>query len=151
MLQIYFIFISLYSLLGTFMTSIICANKNEKSGKTQYNHYRYIEKKIDLIKQQCGSLCEIHFEHAVPMSDKSLYYYEPIEKDVNCKTLWNSSIFDESSGFKEPIQKLPTYLQKYFSYNNTVDIKPYYFDQNEIDLRNHTFNTWGMISFCYSN
>ena len=133
------------TLLCTIGTTLISANTNENNSKPKFNPYKDIENKIHAIKKQCGSLCEINSSNYEPISEDSRFYYVPIKKDVNCKDLWNSSIFDETTKFKEAIQKLPVYLKQYFSFNNMVDIKPHYFDEKKTNIWNDTFNTWGKV------
>ena len=82
------------------------------------------------------------------VSKDSKFYYVPIEKEVNCNRLWNTSIFDEKNELKEAIQIIPKYLRDYFSHNNMVDIKLDYYDELKDNIWNETFNKWGTNIGC---
>ena len=138
-----FLFCIVHNFLYSLDECFVFGSQSETIAKSEYNPYRDVENKINEIKKQCGKLCEYNSTKYEPILDGSEFYYVPIEKEVNCKALWNSSIFDKSSTLKLTVQKLPVYLRKYFSYNNIVDIKPYYFDEKTSNIWNQTFNTWG--------
>ena len=78
------------------------------------------------------------------MQRENLYYPFP-KKDVNCYALWNTSIFDEPNKFQRTLQIIPSYLEKYFSYNNQVPIDPYYFDNLVEEERATDGATWGTL------
>ena len=146
MIYLWFAFGIVYNLLCVFETSLVSANENENNSKTKHHLYKDIENKINAIKQKCGTLCEINTSSYEPLLEDSKTIYRAIKKEVNCKDLWNSSIFDETSNFEQAIQKLPVYLRQHFSYNNMVDIKPHYYDEKEDNIWNNTFNRWGKAS-----
>ena len=144
MLRFCFTCIFVHHLILTFNSTLISASRNSDSVKEQHNLYKDIKKKIELIKKECGTLCNVDPSTYKPISDDSKFYYVPIKKDVDCKALWNNSIFDEKSKFKESPQRIPKYLRGYFTHNSTlVDIKPYYFDEMTDNILNETFNKWG--------
>ena len=115
-------------------------NRNEDYlNVSQNENYKRMRKNIILIKEKCGTLCETNLAHVRNVSKGP--FYDQIKKIPNCKALWNDSIYDQSSRFKDPIQKLPKYLKQYFSHNGNVNISPFYFDDRETE--NHTSNAWG--------
>ena len=114
--------------------------------KGQSKIYEDLKTKVESIKEQCGSLCNIDPSTYQPISEDSKFYYVPIEKAIDCNGLWNSSIFDESGKFKRPPQKLPKYLLQYFKHHSDmVDIKLHYYDEINSNIWNQTFNTWGKM------
>ena len=56
-----------------------------------------------------------------------------------------TSIFDEPSKFQRTHQIIPSYLKKYFSYNNQVPINPYYFDNLVEEERATDGANWGNL------
>ena len=96
----------------------------EKLPKNRYN-YKNLDDTISKIKEDCGDLCELSFidtKKDIP-DDKT---FKRLNKTINCAKLWGSSIFDQNSNLTSPLQKLPTYLTKYFSQGDQVGILPYY-------------------------
>ena len=125
--------------------SVYHINGNQHPNDTSGTLYKYenLRRKITLIKKECGDLCDTSYPRYVPVSEDSKFYYVPIEKQVDCKRLWNNSIFDESSEFDAAIQIIPKYLRDYFSHNEMVDINYDYYDELKENIWNETFNKWG--------
>ena len=103
--------------------------------------YKQIKTRILSIKQQCGKLCDIDLSRSKHISKGP--FYDHVEKHINCGALWNNSIFDDTSRFTSAVQKLPIYLKKYFSHDNQIPIKAYYFDNQVKEDRIH--DSWGTI------
>ena len=99
----------------------------EKDAKSKF---QTLTKNIEKIRHECGNLCTAEY------SDK-------IERKPNCKSLWNTSIFDPESNFGFPIQKLPKYLVNYYSYDSHIKILSNYLDNTSNEKENHTLNAWG--------
>ena len=129
--------------MSAFETNNDSPKESRTNVKAQAKAYKYIKNRISLIKKECGTLCDVDPLLYTPISDENKFYYVPIQKTINCERLWNNSIFDEKSQFRNAIQKIPKYLEKHFSYDGMVDVKPYYFDENEFNIWNETFNAWG--------
>ena len=115
--------------------------RTPKDGK-----YKDLLDNIIQIKNICGSLCETQKVVAMPetiMPDKTFLM---MKKDVNCYTIWNSSIFDRPSPIKFPIQNLPSYILKYFTHNGQIKVLSHYLDDTASGnndgrrLGNNTFN-----------
>ena len=104
--------------------------------------YQHIKIRVNSIKQNCGSLCDTYLSSPKNNISGGLFY-DHVQKHINCAALWNSSFFDEASRFTRAVQKLPTYLKEYFSHNNLIPIKPYYFD-NQVN-EDRTYDSLGMI------
>ena len=92
-------------------------------------HYKELIKTISHIKHECGDLCEPdHIDIAKDIPDDKTF--KILGKTTNCDKLWGNSIFDQTSTFVFPPQKLPKYVKRHFSRNNSVEILPYYlYDQ----------------------
>ena len=99
----------------------------EKDAKSKF---QTLAKNIEKIRHECGNFCTAEY------SDK-------IERKPNCKSLWNTSIFDPESNFGFPIQKLPKYLVNYYSYDSHIKILSNYLDNTSNEKENHTLNAWG--------
>ena len=129
---------------------------NAKYSTTKMQQYNNIQKRIEKIKDHCGQLCDVGyprnltnvdfkaFQIGYHMQGENLYNPFP-KKDVNCYALWNTSIFDEPSKFQRTHQIIPSYLKKYFSYNNQVPINPYYFDNLVDEERATDGANWGNL------
>ena len=140
----YFLSNIIHILLCTVYANLDLANKSHKYLGERSKLYKDIKNKIELIKNECGALCNIDPSTYQPISDESKFYYVPIKKEVNCQKLWNNSIFDEKGKFASPPQKIPKYLRGYFTHNSSiVDIKPLYYDEITENIWNETFNNWG--------
>ena len=128
-----------------YFLSVYHINGNQHSNHTNGTLYKYknLRRKVRLIKKNCGELCDTSHPSYVPISEDSKFYYVPIEKEVDCKRLWNNSIFDESSEFDAAIQIIPKYLRDHFSHNGMVDINYDYYDELKQNIWNETFNKWG--------
>ena len=109
--------------------------------------YKHTRNNIILIKQRCSSLCETDLLLAKNVKNGSLYQH--VEKNLNCTGLWNDSIFDEPSKFKDPVQKIPKYLIDAFSHKGRVKITSYYYAEEAAE--NHTSNAWGMLHSLLNN
>ena len=128
------------------LSSVFSPGKNENYVKGQSNIYKDSKAKIESIKEQCGTLCNIDPSSYQPISEDSNFYYVPIKKDIDCKGLWSSSIFDESGKFKRPPQKIPKWLLDEFKHHsNLIDIKHHYYDELNHNIWNQTFNKWGKL------
>ena len=125
--------------------SVYYINGNQHPNDTSDTSYKYekLQRKIMLIKKECGDLCDTSYPRYVPVSEDSKFYYVPIEKEVGCERLWNNSIFDESSEFDAAIQIIPKYLRDHYSHNEMVDINYDYYDELKENIWNETFNKWG--------
>ena len=135
-----------------FLNSVLSHENKENFIKGQSHIYKDIKNKVEAIKEQCGALCKVDVSTYQQISEDSKFYYVPIEKEIDCNGLWNSPIFDESSKFKSPPQKLPKYLIQYFKYHSDmVNIKLDYYDYDNIykyvkdNIRNQTFDEWGKL------
>ena len=131
---LFFHFLSMYHING-----------NQHPNDTSDTLYKYekVRRKITLIKKECGVFCDTSYPRYVPVYEDGKFYHVPIKKEVDCKRLWNNSIFDESSDFDAAIQIIPKYLRDYFSHNEMVDINYDYYDELKENIWNETFNKWG--------
>ena len=106
--------------------------------------YNGLLKNIKMIKELCGALCET-FEADISQKFKHSLepkkVYQRIDRIPNCNALWNNSVFDISSTFNVPLQKLPKYLLQYFTHNGQMKISYNYLD--DTNSENHTTNSWG--------
>ena len=144
MLPLQFLIIIIYFLLRAVKTNFDFKNSNENNTKENFILYKHTRNKIELIRSECGSLCNIDHSLYKPIPDDSKFYYIPIQREVDCQKLWNCSGIDEKSKFKRAPQKIPKYLQGYFTHNSSlVNIKSLYFDEISHGIWNETFNTWG--------
>ena len=101
--------------------------------KDARSKFRALTKDIEQIRHECGNLC-------------SAEYYNENERKPNCKSLFDSSIFDPENNFKFPIQKLPKYLVNYYSYNGHIKVLSNYLDNTSNEKENHTLNAWGKLN-----
>ncbi len=144
MMRLYFVSNIIYILICTVNANFDSENKSNKYVRENSNLYKDLKNNIELIKKECGSLCNIDPLTYQSISDDSKFYYVPIKKEVNCQRLWKNSIFDEKGKFTNAPQKIPKYLRGYFTHNsNLVDIKSFYFDEITDNIWNATFNNWG--------
>ena len=79
-----------------FVIIYISCNDDINSGSARLIKYRSIQRNIELIKKECGDLCDMSPSKYNSISKDSKFHYVPIEKKVNCNRLWNTSIFDEN-------------------------------------------------------
>ena len=135
-------------ILGVFQIKGISDSEYQNDTNGKLLKYKNLKTKIKLIKDECGDLCDMSPSKYNSVSKDSKFYYVPIEKEVNCNRLWNTSIFDEKNELKEAIQIIPKYLRDYFSHNNMVDIKLDYYDELKDNIWNETFNKWGTNIGC---
>ena len=113
-----------------------------KKACSEKNYERMIKRILD-IKDQCGDLCADDLSTSSSIiSNKGGFFYDYVQTNVDCKALWNTTLLDEPSRFPRAIQRVPTYLKKYFSYNNKVSIKPYYFDNIVEEQRTQDGACW---------
>ena len=105
--------------------------------------YQYLRTKIESIKTICGELCDTNTSKYKPIRNGDSFHYIPLKKEINCKNIWNDSL-DAVSSFKEPLQKLPKYLTKYFSHNRMVDLTYAYYDEKNYPTLfwNESFVEW---------
>ena len=144
MMRWYFFSKIIYILFCTVDANFDPGNKKYNNVREKLDLYKDLKNNIELIKKECGSLCNIDPSTYQSISDDSKFYYVPIKKEVNCQKLWNSSIFDEKGKFMQAPQKIPKYLRGYFTHNSSlVDIKPFYYDEITDNIWNETFNNWG--------
>ena len=144
MMRLHFMSIIMYLLCCNANAKLDSNNKGKNDVRQNNKLYKDIKNKIELIKKECGSLCDIDPSTYKPIPDNSKFYYVPIKKEVDCQSLWNNSIFDEKGLFKEAPQTIPKYLRGYFTHNSSlVDIKRFYFDEINDNIWNDTFNNWG--------
>ena len=97
------------------------------------------------IKKRCGSICSDTIASKLKfMGALHSNVYDPVfEKiPVVCESLWNTSLFEEPSPFKYPIQILPKYLLDHYSSNGGVRVTPHYYA--DVDTENHVTNSWGI-------
>ena len=153
MMRWYFLSTIIYFLFCTVNANFDVENKKYNNVRKNSDLYKDLKNNIKLIKKECGSLCNIDPSTYKPISDDSKFYYVPIQKKVNCQSLWNNSIFDEKTKFTNAPQKIPKYLRRYFTHNSSlVDIKQFYFDETTDNIWNETFNNWGKyINTSYYN
>lgn len=132
------------SFLIVSVLKLVSPNENkEKNVKQQLLNYEQLKKNIQIIKEECGSLCNVDHSTYQPISEDSKFYYVPIQKDIDCNRLWNTSIFDESGNFKRPPQRIPKWLLDEFKHHsNLIDIKHHYYDELNHNIWNQTFNKW---------
>ena len=114
-----------------------------KNQAPTHEKYQKLLNNIMDIKTRCGNLCTnigvTEHEHQ-PYSNDQLY--NPVFKKlpIVCESLWNTSIYEEASTFKYPIQILPRYIVDYYSYNDIIDVTLHY--NSDIDTENHVTNSW---------
>ena len=111
--------------------------------------YQNLKRNVISLKQQCGDLCEMK-NFTVVKRISSENFYDHIEKNINCEGIWNDTMFEELAKFEYPPQRLPKYLQPFFTYDGLVDIEANYYDNYYETTANHTGNAWGNISGCPS-
>ena len=141
--------IVIFLLLSFLFFDSSCSYENVKNDVREplYN-YKDIKNKVELIKEQCGALCNVDPSTYQPISKDSEFYYVPIEKEIDCNRLWNSSIFDDDGKFKRPPQRIPEYLLPYYKHHSDlIDIKYHYFDEINDNIWNQTFNEWGKLKY----
>ena len=117
-----FAYLALYKLETNFAEA-------KQRGDVESDTYIHLRSKIELIKNDCGMLCDTTM---IPQNIKDHdgdIIYAPFEKKVDCMALWNNSEIDRKTEFGEPIQVIPKYLYQYFSHYGRVNIQPYYFDE----------------------
>ena len=102
--------------------------------------YKELKNNILEIKNRCGSLCNIEYDDQ-SKETLSNETFKAVKKTVDCHNLWHSSIFDQPSSMKYPIQKLPSYLLQYFASNGRVKI--FYDYRDDTNTENHVTNSWG--------
>ena len=115
---------------------------NDCTIKQKTTIYKEIKNNILEIKSRCGTLCNIEYDDQFEetLSNKT---FKAVKKTLDCQNLWASSIFDQPSTMNYPIQKLPTYLIQYFTYNDRVKILYDYRD--DTNTENHVTNSWGNL------
>ena len=133
------------SFLIVSVLKLVSPNENkEKDVKEPLLIYKQLKKNIQIIKEECGGLCNVDPSTYQPISEDSKFYYVPIQKDIDCNRLWNNSIFDESGKFKRPPQRIPKWLLDEFKHHShLIDIKHHYYDELNHNIWNQTFNKWG--------
>ena len=133
------------SFLIVSVLKLVSPNENkEKDVKEPLLIYKQLKKNIQIIKEECGGLCNVDPSTYQPISEDSKFYYVPIQKDIDCNRLWNNSIFDESGKFQKPPQRIPKWLLDDFKHHsNLIDIKYHYYDELNHNIWNQTFNKWG--------
>jgi len=87
-----------------------------------------LAKKLKLIQLDCGQVCDTNIQ---PIRKEK--YYDYIEKNVDCLTLFESPILehtameeniDEQESYKPPSWcELPQHLRKLFSYNGRINVR----------------------------
>ena len=117
-----FVYLALYKLETN------CAEAKQRCD-VESDTYIHLHSKIELIKNDCGMLCDTKIKPQNKRNHDGAVVYAQIEKKVDCIALWNNSEIDRKIEFGEPIQMIPKYLYKYFSHNGMVNIQPYYFDE----------------------
>ena len=122
----------------------ITNNKNQSTNEMVYTN---LWTKIELIKTICGQLCDTDTTKHKPIRGNDDFLYIPLKKEVDCLNVWNDSI-DAVSDFKQPIQKIPKYLKKYFTHDNMVDLKYSYYDE-----KNYPTLSWNesFVKWCKDN
>ena len=138
------IFVSFLIILVLTLDLVLSNENIEHVAKKQLLNYKELKTNIELIKEQCGELCNVDPSAYQPISEDSRFYYIPIQKDINCNRLWNNSIFDENGKFTRPPQRIPKWLLDEFKHHsNLIDIKHHYYDELNHNIWNQTFNKWG--------
>ena len=117
-----FVYLALYKLETNFAEA-------KQRGDVESDTYIHLRSKIELIKNDCGMLCDTTMIPQNINDHDGDIIYAPFEKKVDCMALWNNSEIDRKTEFGEPIQIIPKYLYQYFSHNGMVNIQPYYFDE----------------------
>ena len=108
---------------------------------------------ITEIQYQCGELCDVRTSKGAQnlealnvwnaaRGNNSIAFKK---KAFSCRAIWNISIPDEPSRFLRPPIKVPKPLEKYFSYNFTIPIEHYYFDNDVEAFRDESNGNWGTI------
>ena len=113
--------------------SIVCAEEdrcteNEISGtakKSSKQIYADLRQNLALIRESCGEVCDTT-KTGVP--DK---YYDFIEKEVNCKALFENDLIDRPSELPRPPKKIPKYLLDDYTYNGRLELKSWYLDDTQ--------------------
>ena len=118
-------------------------NDSDCKTKQKTTIYKELKNNIVEIKIRCGSLCNIEYDDQFKES-LSNRTFKAVQKTVDCYNLWHSSILDKASKTKYPIQKIPSYLVQYFTYNGRVKILYDYRD--DTNTENHVTNRWGNLS-----
>ena len=141
--------IVIFLILSVLYYNSVCSYGNaDRNIKEPSYNYKDIKNKIESIKEQCGALCHVDPSTYRPISNDSKFYYVPIEKQIDCNRLWNSSIFDDDGKFKRPPQRIPEYLLPYYKHHSDlIDIKYHYFDEINDNIWNQTFNKWGKLKY----
>jgi hypothetical protein len=115
-------------------------NKELQIKKLKIQKYEELRNIITQIRKKCGNLCGPDLSYINQDITKEISYRN-LEKIPNCSAMWNISIFDQASAFKDPIQTIPKYLKNYFSYDGRVKISPHYL--NDTFNENHVTHKWG--------
>jgi hypothetical protein len=85
-----------------------------------------LKKKLKLIKLDCGQVCDTNIEPV-----RKAKYYDYIEKNVDCLTLFESPILEQT--VLEPVEhnkyyqppsfcELPQDLKDHFTYNGRIKV-----------------------------
>ena len=108
---------------------------------------------IKEIQYQCGELCDVRTSKGIQnlevlnvwnaaRGNNSIAFKK---KAFSCRAIWNISIPDEPSRFLRPPIEVPKLLEKYFSYNFTIPIEHYYFDNDVEAFRDESNGNQGTI------
>ena len=125
------------------------------------NHNDHIVEQVTKFKNHCGELCDIghsseyndtKFTDELSRKDPNgnlVFHFQ--KKNVSCSALWNTSMFDEPTRFKNPPIDIPKLLKTHFSYNNQIPIESYYLNDNEQRTKDNTKSTLGILNLILKN
>ena len=125
------------------------------------NHNDHIVEQVTKFKNHCGELCDIghsseynntKFADELRRKDPNgnlVFHFQ--KKNVSCSALWNTSMFDEPTRFKNPPIDIPKPLKTHFSYNNQIPIESYYLNDNEQRTKDNTMSAKGILNLILKN
>ena len=81
---------------------------------------------IDVIKSDCGSLCNTSFRGNVSKGP----FFDYIRKAVNCDSLFKNDYMDKSHNMKYPPKEIPSELMDDFTMNGLLPVYSWYFNEH---------------------
>ena len=93
---------------------------------TKTNRYENLKKTLKSINESCGDVCNQRIN-----GQPNNQYFDFIEKEINCMTLFTNPDIDASSEFEYPPSEIPNWLMADYNYGGNVPISYYYRDDTK--------------------
>ena len=116
----------MYSILCCLFPIIIFVKSN--GNLTNKEKYKNLKKYLSSIKESCGNVCDQSL-----VCDGNTKCSAPIEKTIDCTTLFKNSDIDSSSEFDYPPHKIPKWMVPEYDYGGRVPIFYHYRDDSRKD------------------